>query len=623
MKIHGLKLIILASLSFGISESSRYCFAADWFVRSGCGSNGDGSSSVCGSAWNSFANILWSSVKPGDTLYVIGSFNADLDIKSAGNVAAKITIRGDYPAGSGQIGSESSAQRICVNNYNTISRMKVYGTISYCVDNYYNGNIQFIAASNEIRDYSKGLISGGFTSADQFICRGGDTNKNFHVFGIASDPTDQGAYERMYVNTPAEGAMWIMLDEGPVSKWLYKFKKFTNVTVDHCKVIAISDSWTDPLNLGGISNLTISNTEVDGGGYNTNGALYIDNNDAWIRPSSVTVQNNYIHDIGSTADFDADAHCIGLQSVNGITITNNHLEHCAAGIVIYPGPTVQQSISNMEISWNLIERMDTALHPEQFPGCGIMFSGVDQCPLCDPPLVAYNIISTPLNCSQSNSWTCVGIGGKWSVQCRFYNNTMIANDYNFAFDGGTGDSVDLRNNISVNPNAYHIALYPASPGTWTEDYNIYYPDTGTKFLFGSNGFNNYAGYIANHPSHISCSNCKTSNPLVKANNTLANGSPAIDAGTAIAGLTTDYFGNPVPHGLYPDIGACEYSQNTALMGDINIDGVVDIRDLQLCVNVISCVESNAKIKLRSDLNENGNTDYQDLELLVNIILKNK
>jgi hypothetical protein len=46
-------------------------------------------------------------------------------------------------------------------------------------------------------------------------------------------------------------------------------------------------------------------------------------------------------------------------------------------------------------------------------------------------------------------------------------------------------------------------------------------------------------------------------------------SPAIDAGRAISGLTSDYVGTPVPQGIAPDIGAYEY-QNTGPAYVLNI-----------------------------------------------------
>lgn len=548
-------------------------WATDWYVRSGCGNNGDGTGSTCGTgagyAWNSFTNITWASIQPGDTLYVIGTFTPEnLTVGKPGTAGNIITIRGNHVAGAGQIGNSGTDGRICVNSYTAYSYLTVYGTIGYCKGYIASTGFQFIASTNEVRDYDKGLISGGLTTDYVFIGRGTIAN-NRHVYGVASNPTDQGAYERLYVNTSAEGAMWSLTDEGPVAGEFYPWLKLTNVTVDHCTIFGALSGMIGypPLNLGGVSNLTISNNEVDGRGFSEDGALYIVNDDSWIRPSNVLIENNYLHDIGSASNYVYDNHCIGLAAGNGVIIRGNHLKGCAAGIVIYPGASANQSLSGLEISRNLIEGMDYQFHPTQFPGCGIMFSGVDQCPLCDPALVAYNIITTPLNCPVTKTtYECVGIGSKWSVKNKFYNNILIANDYNFAFAAQTGIAVDLRNNISYNPNAYHIALYPTSPGSWTEDYNIYYPNAGTKFKVGNNSYN-YADYIINHPAEISGDYILTSNPLFlgASNFHLQVGSPAIDNGVNY-GQLFDFENNSVPQGAGFDIGAYEFVTSVSIKG---------------------------------------------------------
>ena len=545
-----MKKIILLLLILFISTP---VLATTWYVRpSGAGLK-DGTSYA--NAYDGFADITWGAggVVAGDMLYVAGTFTvADLTVGAAGTSGNRITIRGDYTGDPGQIGNVSTAREVCVNNYLTLSSLTVYGRIRKCIDNYYNSSagIQFIASTNEIRDTSKGLISGGFTTSDQFKVADAVTN-NAVVFGVNS-VSDQGTYERIIVDTT--GAMRSIQDEASGEYALYKFKKLTDITVDNCKVVAIAESSLDPLDLGGISNLIISNSEVDGGGFSTNGAFYTDINDSWTRPSNIVLESNYFHDIGNTVSFAYDSHCIGLQAVNGMTIKGNHLKNCAAGIVVYPGATAATKIDDLEISRNYIEGMNTALHDTQFPGCGIAFSGDDQCPLCDPATVAYNIITTPLNCPGNVDSTCMGIGGKWSVQNKVHNNTLIANDINM-YHGTSGTSMDIRNNISYNPNTYHIYLN-TTLGTWTEDYNFYSPNTGTKFYHG--GAHNFADYQSGHPDVAtrSVTHLYVTDPAPSTTTgMIPSTSLAVDAGVAL-GYSTDKFGNGV--GASPDIGAHEY-----------------------------------------------------------------
>jgi hypothetical protein len=546
-------------------------WATTWYARTPCTNNGDGTASGCAvspsgsGAWNSFANIVWSGagIVAGDTLYIIGTFTAaNLMVGVAGTAGNIITIRGDHGDGAGQIGNATTGRRICVNSYTNYSYLTSYGGLRECYDfeSTLSQHIQFIAATNEVRDYDKQLIANGFTSNDQFLARVGANNR--HMYGIASNPTDEGTYERMYLNTAAEGGQWMpVTDEAQTPYDFYKKKKITNITVDHCIVYA-DDSTYDPFDLGGVRNLTISNSEASADGKSTNGAFYTDGNDSWIRPDNIVIENNYFHDIGKTTfqAGDLDAHCIGVQAVNGIIIRGNTLKNCAAGIVIYPGSSANQAASGVEISRNLIEGMNYSRNPGQFGGSGIMFSGVDQCPLCDPALVAYNIITTPVNCPVTKTtYECAGIGSKWSVKSKFYNNTLVANDYNFAFDAQSAISADTRNNISYNPGAYHIALYPTEAGSWTEDYNTFFPNTGTKFQVGGASYYNFADYKTNHHTASTNAHSIVTDPtFVSATDFhLQSGSPAVNAGVNVS-LTTDYAGRTVPQGVAPDVGALEW-----------------------------------------------------------------
>ena len=58
----------------------------------------------------------------------------------------------------------------------------------------------------------------------------------------------------------------------------------------------------------------------------------------------------------------------------------------------------------------------------------------------------------------------------------------------------------------------------------------------------------------------------------------------------------------------------------SLLGDLSQDGVVDVVDLQLCVNVVLGTETDPAIVERADLNADGTTNILDIQQLVNIIL---
>jgi hypothetical protein len=55
-------------------------------------------------------------------------------------------------------------------------------------------------------------------------------------------------------------------------------------------------------------------------------------------------------------------------------------------------------------------------------------------------------------------------------------------------------------------------------------------------------------------------------------------------------------------------------------GDVNLDGSVNVLDVQLVVNVILGAESNSEIVLRSDLTQDGRVDVLDVQSVINTIL---
>ena len=60
--------------------------------------------------------------------------------------------------------------------------------------------------------------------------------------------------------------------------------------------------------------------------------------------------------------------------------------------------------------------------------------------------------------------------------------------------------------------------------------------------------------------------------------------------------------------------------STNSVGDINNDGLVNIQDIQLCVNVILGTETNAEIVARADVNDDEEINVLDIQTIANIIL---
>lgn len=60
---------------------------------------------------------------------------------------------------------------------------------------------------------------------------------------------------------------------------------------------------------------------------------------------------------------------------------------------------------------------------------------------------------------------------------------------------------------------------------------------------------------------------------------------------------------------------------SAIPGDVNADGSVDVADINCAINVILGIEPASKYEGRSDVNGDNDTDVADINLIINIILK--
>ena len=57
-----------------------------------------------------------------------------------------------------------------------------------------------------------------------------------------------------------------------------------------------------------------------------------------------------------------------------------------------------------------------------------------------------------------------------------------------------------------------------------------------------------------------------------------------------------------------------------LLGDINLDGQVDVLDVQICVNVFLGSETDPAAVLRADANSDGAVNVLDVQIVVNTFL---
>ena len=61
-------------------------------------------------------------------------------------------------------------------------------------------------------------------------------------------------------------------------------------------------------------------------------------------------------------------------------------------------------------------------------------------------------------------------------------------------------------------------------------------------------------------------------------------------------------------------------KSTLALGDLNGDGVVDVTDVNICINVILERNTDPDIIALSDLNGDGTVDVADVNMIINIIL---
>lgn len=96
MQINKTKIFLLALIFgglFGLAQNSQ---AANWYVDNAVAANGNGQ--AWATAWKNFSNIVWTSVQPGDTVYISGgstsqTYSERLVVGKAGTLGNVITIQ--------------------------------------------------------------------------------------------------------------------------------------------------------------------------------------------------------------------------------------------------------------------------------------------------------------------------------------------------------------------------------------------------------------------------------------------------------------------------------------------------------------------------------------------------
>ncbi len=165
-------------------------------------------------------------------------------------------------------------------------------------------------------------------------------------------------------------------------------------------------------------------------------------------------------------------------------------------------------------------------------------------------------------------------------------------------------NASIMNNIFFGSYSAYVVDESSLPGLRT-DYNLKYPAEGNKW-------NELHGLWGINPQFIDPE---------KKDFHLQVTSPAIDAGAFLQEVTMDLEGIIRPQGSGYDIGAYEYVDDIPdLQGDLNLDGIVDERDVQLSARVALGIEGDAGIIKRADLNIDGIVDILDVQEVINLII---
>ncbi len=220
----------------------------------------------------------------------------------------------------------------------------------------------------------------------------------------------------------------------------------------------------------------------------------------------------------------------------------------------------------------------------------------------------------------------IWVGGNTNLEIV---KSIISDNYSSGFGGGIFNS--LSNTTITNSNIVKntVSSNVSGAGIYIDGGNSIINNSIIYFNYNDNTFNNpnynIDGYSSNnfYEYNITYSNIQGSDDWIPdglgiisqdplftdlENNiyTLTSQSPCIDAGDPLI-IDND---NTVS-----DIGAYPYNQNQNI-GDINNDGIVNISDIVILVNIIISQEYS----LMGDLNYDNTNNIQDIVILINIIL---
>jgi hypothetical protein len=556
--------------------------AATWYVRPLVFSNtwngnypaptsgiyGSQNGTSYGNAWNGLQSVVWGAggVNTGDTLYICGTNIATFGPSMAPNPSSfliqltqsGVTLRGDYPGDAGLI--FGGAIDGC-NTYtwsgpdaNGVYWTQCYGNASYFF-NYQivNGSPVILnLATNTTWVGNNGAFYGVASTSNYVKTVNGTapatTNLTLSALGWSLQLTN-GTSNIVFQALSFYGG-WAL------NQWLN--------TPDYVNQIAAkSISFTNCTLLQGIcinplpyqDNWNVVGCEIGYAPYGICSYLQSQPRGA----SGCNVVGNFIHDLGVTNSCgttnwpDTDSHGVGVQGGSCWLVSGNAISNTGPSIDFWIGTANFQT--NNRVCYNFIDWASCMSGSAQ-SGAGIVFEGSGgPIGLASNNWIYGNIImNTGLGATAS--WQGAGIEWALADCCNIYNNTIynavegIQDTNNVSLPlGGT-----IVNNIIVNPKTNFLYLASGgTPASLTLDYNLFYTNATLAQPFDFGGpITNGAHTVFANPQLVSGS------PSVATDVGLQASSPAIQAGTPIAGYIRDYFGTAIPTNRAPSIGAYQY-----------------------------------------------------------------
>ena len=541
-------------------------YSADWYVRPAGGSYGNEDGTSYANAWDGLLNVAWGEggVQPGDTLWVCDlhihnmvnkdyvTTQADIPVISGTGESTWITIRGDYPGDPGTVwGAYGMGYEAWIDEGDGVWSISLPG--NQYPDWFFE---DITAASWKVLDKASSLDACRSTPGSHYNASDytGGTKLYIHC-SDSGNPTGRIYANRWGYDWKINGKHYIAFLNLKMFcpyrfSWAGSGIVATHMKWEGCTLWYGEHSLICPLvdcHYWEVKDCDLA--------WASNGIYNVNQTSDYGSPNNYVYSGNTIHEMGvRPVNQNSDAHAIGIQGGYDGIIEDNYCYNCGNAILIYA--FTNQELKNTLVRRNFV-RDSHALGGTS--GWGIS-TQCDNDSLSDKSGNKFyqNIVA---NCS-------VGFRFQFEDEQEAYNNVTyncprgIESSRNY---NDTGANVTLKNNIFYNSSSYHIWWGTgASNFTINSDYNLFYPDTGTKFRYKGTDYN-FTDWKTQTDGD---SHSLTSDPLfvngsgnysLDTDFKIPSNSPAKDAGTDVS-LALDYFRNTIPSGSAPDIGVHEYQQ---------------------------------------------------------------